>query len=92
MCKRTVIAPEYPQAGLMMGVETCYLTLEGLQLYPALRGEKVFSARIPVQFTPAVPAAASADEMDILRQMSFENEPNWRSCHPAFHPIILRQT
>jgi len=54
-------------------VETCYLTLQGLQLYPALKGEKEFSARIPVLFTPAVPAAASADEMDILRQMSFEN-------------------
>ena len=44
-----------------------------MQLYPALRGEKEFSALIPVLFTPAVPAAASADEMDILRQMSFEN-------------------
>jgi len=60
-------------AGLLKRGETCYLTLQGLQLYPALRGEKELSARIPVLFTPAVPAAASADEMDILRQMSFEN-------------------
>ena len=57
----------------MKGVETCYLALQGLQLYPALRGEKEFSTRIPVLFTSAVPAAASADEMDILRQMSLEN-------------------
>ena len=56
-----------PQADLLKGVETCYLTLQGLQLYPALRGEKEFSDRIPVLFTPAVPAAASDDEMDVLR-------------------------
>ena len=65
LCKRTVIAAEHPQAGFFKGVETCYLTLQGLQLYPALRGETEFSARIPVLFTPAVPAAASADEMVI---------------------------
>jgi len=62
-----------PQADLLKGVQPCYLVLQGLQLYPAFRGEKEFSARIPVLFTRAVPAAASADEMDILRQMSFEN-------------------
>ena len=67
------LPPSTPQAGLLKRVESCYLTLQGLQLYPALRGEKEFSARIPVLFTPAVPAAASADEMDILRQMLFEN-------------------
>ena len=44
-----------------------------MHLYPALRGQKEFSARIAVLFTPAVPASASADEMNILRQMSFEN-------------------
>ena len=60
-------------AGLLKGVESCYLALQGLQLYPALRGEKEFSASIPILFTPAFPAAASADEMDIFRQMSFLN-------------------
>ena len=60
-------------AGLLKGVESCYLALQGLQLYPASRGEKEFLARIPILFTPAVPAAASADEMEILRQMSFLN-------------------
>ena len=60
-------------AGLLNGVESCYLALQGLQLYPVLRGEKEFSAKIPILFTTAVPAAASADEMDILRQMSFVN-------------------
>jgi hypothetical protein len=57
----------------LKGGQPCYLALQVLQLYPALRGEKEFSARIPVLFTPAVPAASSADEMDILRQISFEN-------------------
>jgi hypothetical protein len=60
-------------AGMLKGAESCYLALQVLQLCPALRGEKEFSARIPILFTPAFPAAASADEMDTLRQMSLLN-------------------
>ena len=55
------------EAGFLKGTESCYLALQGLHSYPALRG-----ARIPILFTPAVPAVASA-EMEILRQMSFLN-------------------
>ena len=62
------------QAGYLKGTESCYLALQGLHLYPALRRETEFSASIPLLFTPAVPAAASADEIEILRQMSFLNE------------------
>ena len=39
-----------------------------------MRGETEFAARVPMLFTPAVPAVASANEMQILRQMSFLNE------------------
>jgi len=76
MSTQPVLAGQYHQAGrswLIEGSLNLLLNLQGLQLYPALRGEKEFSTRIPVLFTPAVPAASSADEMDILRQMSFEN-------------------
>ena len=69
MCKRTVIARLAPPGWFIEGSGVLYLTLKGLQLYPALRGEKLLSARIPVLFTRAVPAAASADEIDILRQI-----------------------
>jgi hypothetical protein len=62
------------EAGFLEGARSCYLALQGPQLYPALRGETEFSARVPILFTPAVPAVASADEMEILRQMSFLNE------------------
>jgi len=41
--------------------------MQGLQLYPALRGESEFAAQAPVLFTPSVPAMALDREMEVLR-------------------------
>jgi hypothetical protein len=38
--------------GVLKNAGPCYLTLQGLQLYPALKGEMEFSAQVPVLFTP----------------------------------------
>ena len=55
------------------GTASCFLTLQGLQLFPALRGEVDFSARGPVLFTPTHPAVITDHENRILRQMSLLN-------------------
>jgi hypothetical protein len=44
--------------GVLKNAGSCYLTLQGLQLYPALRGETEFSAQIPVLFTPHRPGGS----------------------------------
>jgi len=60
-------------AGVLQNTESCYLTMQGLQLYPALTGESEFAAQTPVLVTPFVPAVASDREMEILRQMPILN-------------------
>ena len=60
--------------GYLDGAISCYLAVQGMHLYSALRGETEFAARVPILFTPAVHVVASADEMETLRQMSFLNE------------------
>jgi hypothetical protein len=50
--------------------EPCYLTLQGLQLFPALRGKAEFSAQGPELFVPTIPAVLTREEA-ILQQMSF---------------------
>jgi hypothetical protein len=59
--------------GFLENAESCYLALQGLELYPALRGETEFSAPVPVLFIPTVPAVASAHELEVLRQISIYN-------------------
>jgi len=59
--------------GVLQNAESCYLTMQGLQLYPALRGEPEFAAQTPVLVTTFVPTVASDREMEVLRQMSILN-------------------
>ena len=40
------------EGGFLEGAGSCYLALQGLQLYPTLRGETEFSAKVLVLFTP----------------------------------------
>jgi len=54
--------------GFLENAESCYLTLQGLQLFPALRGEAEFSAQGPDLFIPAV---LSTREEVVLQQLSF---------------------
>ena len=56
--------------GVLKNAGSCYLTLQGLQLYPTLRGETEFLANFPELFTPTIPVVSSAHEMEVLRQMS----------------------
>ena len=53
--------------GVLKNTESCYLTMQVLQLYPALRGESEFAAQASVLFTPSVPAMALDREMEVLR-------------------------
>lgn len=62
--------------GVLHNTESCYLTMQGLQLYPALRGESEFAAPTPVLVTPFVPAVTSDSEKEVLRQMSILNGTN----------------
>jgi hypothetical protein len=55
--------------GILHDAESCYLTLQGLQLHPALRRETEFSTQVPVLFTSTIPAVASAPEKEVLRHM-----------------------
>ena len=59
-------------AGVLQNTESCYLTMQGLQLYPALR-ESEIAPQTPVLVTPFVPAVASDRELEVLRQMSILN-------------------
>jgi hypothetical protein len=62
--------------GILKNAGSCYLTLQGLQLYPALTGEREFSAQVLILFTPTVPAVASDREMELLQQMPLLNGTN----------------
>ena len=50
------------------------LTLPGLQLFPALTGERDFTGRGPVLFTPAVPMVITDQEPGVLQQVSLLND------------------
>jgi len=63
-------------AGFLTNARSCYLTLQGLQLYPALTGETEFSAQVPVLFTPTVLEVVSAPEKEVLRHISLYNGTN----------------
>jgi hypothetical protein len=62
--------------GVLENAGSYYLTLQGLKLYPALRGETEFLAQVPVLFTHTVPAVASARELEVFQQMPFLNGTN----------------
>jgi len=56
--------------GFLENAESCYLTLQGLQLFPALRGKAEFSAQGPDLFIPTIPAVSTREDA-VLQQMSF---------------------
>jgi hypothetical protein len=60
-------------SGVLNNAGVCFLTLPGLQLFPALEGEVDFSGRGPVLFTPTHPAVATQHETGVLQQMSLMN-------------------
>ena len=60
--------------GVLKNAGSCHLTLQGLQLYPTLSGETEFEAQVPELYIPTIPEVTSAQEMEVLRQMSFLNE------------------
>jgi hypothetical protein len=62
--------------GVLQNAESCYLTMQGLQLYPTLRGETELSAQVQVLFTPAIPAVASDHKVEVMQQMSLLNGTN----------------
>ena len=62
--------------GVLQNAESCYITMQGLQLYPTLRGETALSGQVPVLFTPAVPAVATDREVQVMQQMSLLNTTN----------------
>jgi hypothetical protein len=62
--------------GILQNAESCYLTMQGLQLYPTLRGETELSAQVQVLLTPAVPAVASDREVEVMQQMSLLDGTN----------------
>ena len=73
--------------GVLKNAGSCYLTLQGLQLYPTLSGEMEFVAQVPELYIPTIPEVTSAHETEVLRQMTFLNETNLKqlttsiSCH-----------
>jgi hypothetical protein len=58
-------------SGILTNAGSCFLTLQGLQLFPSLRGEVNFSARGPVLFTPANPVVATDHKTGVLRQSHY---------------------
>lgn len=62
--------------GTLQNAESCYLTLPGMQLYPAMRGESEFSTQNPVLYTPTIPAVATTREKEVLQQLSLLNGTN----------------
>ena len=50
--------------------------MQGLQLYPTLRGERKLSGQVPVLFTTDVPAVASNHKVQVMQQMSLLNATN----------------
>jgi hypothetical protein len=59
--------------GVLTNAGPCFLTLPGLQLFPALRGEVDFSAQGPMLFVPDIPAVATDHETGTLQQLSLLN-------------------
>jgi hypothetical protein len=59
--------------GILTNAGSCFLTLPGLQVFPALRGEVDFSDQGPVLYVPDIPAVATDHETAILQQLSFLN-------------------
>jgi hypothetical protein len=57
--------------GFLENAESCHLTLQGLQLFPALRGKAEFSAQGPDLFIPTIPVVVSTRKEAVLQQMSF---------------------
>jgi hypothetical protein len=55
--------------GFLKNAQSCYLTLQGLHLFPALRGKAEFSAQGPELFIPTIPAVSTREEA--VLQMSF---------------------
>ena len=53
--------------GVLQNAESCYITMQGLQLYPTLRGETELSGQVPVLFTPSVPAVAADREVEVMQ-------------------------
>jgi hypothetical protein len=60
-------------SGVLTNAGSCFVILQGLQLFPALSGEVDFSARGPVLFTPAHPAGATNHKTGVLQWMSLLN-------------------
>jgi hypothetical protein len=60
-------------SGVLSNAGSCFLTLPGLQLYPALEGKMDFSGEGPVLFNPTHPAVTTQQEANLLQQMSFIN-------------------
>ena len=75
--------------GFLENAESCYLTLQGLQLFPALRGKAEFSAQGPDLFIPTIPAVVSTREEAVLQQMSFTDESKLEQLATSIssHPI-----
>jgi hypothetical protein len=45
--------------GVLSNAGSCFLTLPGLQMYPALRGELDFAVQAPVLYVPDIPVIIS---------------------------------
>jgi hypothetical protein len=54
--------------GFLENAESCYLTLQGLHLFPALRGKAEFSAQGPELFVPTISAVSTRAEA-VLQKM-----------------------
>jgi hypothetical protein len=58
------------EAGILSNARPCLLTLQTLQLFPALKGEADFNGRVPVIFEPDHPRGISDHETGVLKQVS----------------------
>jgi hypothetical protein len=58
--------------GFPLNAGLCFLTLEGLQLFPALQGEIQYSAKVLDLFVPAISKIVTPREEAVLRQMSLD--------------------
>jgi hypothetical protein len=60
-------------SGVLTNAESCFLTLQGLQLFPALSEELDFNTQPPLLYTPTTLAIAIDHETGVLRQVSLLN-------------------
>jgi hypothetical protein len=51
--------------GLLNDAASCHVTMEGLQLYPELRGESTFPGQNPSLDSPLLPEIASPEELKV---------------------------